>query len=193
MGRGRLWVVGGGLLLLATTVATAQTVTPLPFTRGEITFAMQATVVNDFVGRVPVSRAEFTGTDLSNVRGVVEVRVQDMRTGIDLRDRHLREVMRIDSLPIIRFELTGVEPGTASGDTLGVLFRGNLTIRGVTRPVRIPGSAVISAGGVYVTASTPIDMREYAITPPVRGFGLVKVRVSPVTQIVARLTFGDTR
>jgi polyisoprenoid-binding protein YceI len=154
---------------------------------------MQATIVNDFIGRVPVARAEFTGTELHNVRGVVEVRVADMRTGIDLRDRHLREVMHADSLPVIRFELSSVEPGTASGDSLPVLFSGSLRIHGVTRTVRIPGVVVLAPNGIHVAATTPIDMREYGITPPTRGFGLVRVRVAPVTQVGVRMWFGEAR
>jgi polyisoprenoid-binding protein YceI len=181
------------LLALSRGGATAQTVTAAPLARGEISFAMQASIVNDFVGRVPVARAEFTGSDVREVRGFVEVRVADMRTGIDLRDRHLRETMRADSLPTIRFDLDGVEPGQRTGDTVAVTFRGSLTIRGQTRPARFSGWLVIHGAGATVQAAAPIDMREYGITPPTRSLGLVRIRVAPVTQVTARLWFGEER
>jgi len=180
------------MLLVATALparlAHAQSLTPAPLRRGEVTFAIQATTVNDFVGRASVARAEFTGTDLTNVTGVVEVRVADVRTGIGLRDSHLRGAMRADSFPTIRFELVGVDPGAARGDTIPVTFQGHLTIHGVTKTIRVPGTVVLRAGGADVTATFPLDMREFGIRPPSRFLGAV--RVQPVTQVGVRLEFG---
>jgi polyisoprenoid-binding protein YceI len=149
---------------------------------------MRATKVNDFVGHVTVLRAEFEGTDLANVHGVVEVRVADMHTGIGLRDTHMRHALREESFPTIRFDLAGVDPGASRGDTIQAVFHGSLTIHGVTRSVRVPGSVVLRPGTVNVTASLPIDMREYGIEPPKRFFGAI--RVDPVTTVTATLRFG---
>ncbi len=168
--------------------AQAQTVTPAPLRRGEILFDIQATRVNDFTGRVPVARASFTGNELVNVTGVVEVRVADMRTGIGLRDSHLRDAMRADSFPTIRFELVGVDPGPARGDTIAVTFQGHLTIHGTTRTVRVPGAVVVRSTGALVTTAFPVDMREYGIRPPSRFLGTVVVR--PVVGLRVQLEFG---
>lgn len=165
-----------------------QAVAPAPLRRAEVTFAMRATKVNDFVGRVDSVQAHFAGTDLSNVTGVVELRVRDMHTGIGLRDTHLRNAMRADSFPTIRFELVGVDPGTVSHDSLPTVFQGQLTIHGVTHTVRVPGTLVLRQGVVEVLASFPLDMREYGIDPPTRFLGAVKV--DPVTTIGVRLLFG---
>ncbi len=169
--------------------AGAQAVTAAPLRHGEVSFAMAATTVNDFVGHAPVARAEFSGTEMASVTGVVEVRVAEMRTGIGLRDSHMRNAMRADSFPTIRFELSGVVPGEARGDTIDVSFHGNLTIHGVTKTVHVPGTVVLHARGAAVTAAFPVDMREYGIRPPSRFFGAV--RVQPVTQITAQLEFGN--
>ena len=162
---------------------------PAPLQSGVITFAMQATTVNDFVGRVAVARAEFHGTDLATVTGVVEVRLAEMRTGIGLRDTHMRNAMRADSFPVIRFELEGLDVGATHADTLTATFRGALTIHGVARAVRVPGWVMLRSPGAEVHASFPVDMREYGITPPSRFLGAV--RVDPMTTITVHLVFGS--
>ena len=170
------------------TSARAQSLTALPLRQGEITFAMRATKVNDFVGRVTALRAEYSGGDLGTVRGNLELRVADMHTGIGLRDRHMRNAMRADSFPTIRFELVGVDAGGTRGDTVSVVFQGHLTIHGATKTVRVPGTVVMRQGGVDVSASIQIDMREYGIDPPTRFLGAI--RVLPVTAVTANLSFG---
>ena len=170
------------------TSARAQSLTVLPLRQGEITFAIRATKVNDFVGRVTALHAEYSGGDLGTVRGNLELRVADMHTGIGLRDRHMRNAMRADSFPTIRFELIGVDAGGTRGDTALVVFQGDLTIHGVTKTVRVPGTVVVRQGGVDVSASIQIDMREYGIDPPTRFLGAI--RVLPVTAVTANLSFG---
>jgi len=167
----------------------AQSVVPAPLQSGAITFAMRATTVNDFVGRVDVARAEFHGTDLAAITGVVEVRLAEMRTGIGLRDTHMRNAMRADSFPVVRFELEGLDVGATHADTVTATFRGSLTIRGVTRAVRVPGWVLPRSPGAEVHASFPIDMREYGIAPPSRFLGAV--RVDPMTTITVSLIFGN--
>ncbi len=169
-------------------VARAQAVQPAPLKSGEVTFAMRATKVNDFVGHASVSHAEFRGADLPHVTGSAEVRVADMHTGIGLRDTHMRHAMNADSFPTVRFELTRVEPGTAAGDSVPAVFEGRMTIHGVTHPIRANGYVVIRGAQTDVALTFPIDMREYGIDPPTRFFGAIKV--APVTNIGVSLTFG---
>jgi polyisoprenoid-binding protein YceI len=175
--------------LLAPAPARAQAVEAAPLRTGEVSFAMRATKVNDFIGHAPVARAEFHGTDLAHVTGVVEVRVADMHTGIGLRDTHMRHAMNADSFPLVRFELAAVDVGAAHGDTTTVTFQGQLTIHGVTRTIRAPGYVVPRSAGVDVFASFPVDMREYGIEPPTRFFGAI--RVAPVTTLGVQLSFGS--
>jgi polyisoprenoid-binding protein YceI len=174
--------------LAAATRLHGQAVAALPLRHGEIAFAMRATKVNDFVGHVAALRAEYQGTDLTNLHGTIELRVADMHTGIGLRDTHMRNAMRADSFPTIRFELVGVDAAAPRGDTIPAVFQGHLTIHGITKTVRVPGSVVLRPGGVDVVASIAIDMREYGIDPPTRFFGAI--RVDPVTIVTATLSFG---
>ena len=178
------------MALVFSSALFAQAVTVAPLSRGEITFAMRATKVNDFVGRVTMLRAEYSGADLGAVHGDLEFRVADMHTGIGLRDTHMRNAMRADSFPTVRFELVGVDPGAARGDSVPVVFQGHLTIHGVTKTVRVPGTVVMRQGGVDVSASIQLDMREYGIVPPTRFLGAI--RVDPLTTLTASLSFGGS-
>ncbi len=170
-------------------VARAQAVTPAPLRSGSAAFAMRASTVNDFTGQVDVARAEFQGTDLANVTGFVEIPVAEMRTGIGLRDTHLRGAMRADSFPLIRFDLVGLDIGPARGDTVTVTYQGHLTIHGVTRTVRVPGWVVVRTPGAEVHTEFPLDMREYGIRPPSRFLGAVKV--DPVVGLTVHLLFSN--
>jgi len=178
-----------GLLAVCAGHAGAQAVPVLSFTGGTATFRVRATVVNDFTGTVAAARARYTGTDLASVQGFVEFPVAEIRTGVGLRDRHTRAALAADSFPLIRFDLTRVEPAPPRGDTVPAVFRGRLTIRGVTREVRAPGAVVLDHGALEVTAGFSIDMREYGITPPVRMLGAL--RVAPDIAVKVHLVFGE--
>ena len=169
--------------------AGAQAVPALPFAGGAAAFRVRATIVRDFTGTVAASRAQYTGTDLTSVQGFVEFQVAEMRTGVGLRDRHTRTAMAADSFPLIRFDLADVQPAQPGGDTVPAVFRGRLTIRGVTREVRAPGAVVLGHAGLEVTASFSIDMRDYGITPPVRMLGAL--RVAPDIEVTVHLVFGE--
>lgn len=168
----------------------AQAITPLPLRLGAVVVDVRATKVNDFDIRAAVSAARFSGTDLADVTGFFEVRVADMRTGIGLRDRHLRNAMDADSLPVIRFELIGVDTKGNSGDSIVAAFQGRLTLHGVTRTIRVPGTLVRRATTIEVIVTRhPLDMREYGVTPPTRFLGAI--RVQPDVHVNARLVFGQ--
>ena len=175
-------------IALAPAGARAQVLPAAPVASGEITFAVTVGNAPNFTGHVPFSEAAFSGAQLAAAQGHAVVRVADMRTGIGLRDHHMRNAMEADSFPLIRFELLGVTPGAARGDTVEVSCRGRLTLHGQTRDVAAPGSVVIGAGTVEFTATFPVDMTQYGIKPPTRFFGAVKVQ--PVVNLTAHLRFG---
>lgn len=163
---------------------------PLPLRAGEVVIDVRATTVNDFDVRTPVARAEYSGADLPRAGGFFEVRVADMRSGIGLRDRHLRATLRADSFPVIRFELVGIDAaGPVAGDSAPVTYQGRLTIRGVTRTVRVPGAVVRRGDSLAVIVSRfPLNLAEYGVRPPSRFLGAV--RVQDDVHVNVRLTFG---
>ncbi len=168
--------------------AAGQALAPLPFKGGAIAFHVRVDAAPDFMGHVTVDSAAFTGTSLAGVRGLVVVRADSMRTGIGLRDHHMRDAMETKRYSDIRFELTGVRPGATHGDTTEVTYAGRLTIHGQTRDDSIPGTVVLGAGSVEAAAAFRLDMRDYGVKPPTRFLGIV--RVEPVVAITVQLSFG---
>lgn len=77
--------------------------------------------------------------DLSRVEGTVRVPVASLRTGIDLRDEHLRSDNWLDAgrYPYIQFDLRRVEGGSRlePGQTARLRLHGRVTIHGRTRDV----------------------------------------------------------
>lgn len=162
---------------------------PLPLRAGEVVIDVRATTVNDFDVRAAVTRAEYGGADLGRATGFFEVRVAELRSGIGLRDRHLRTTLRGDSFPVIRFELVGVDAAGATGDSVAVTYQGRLTIRGVTRTVRVPGAVVRRGDSLAVLVTRfPLNLAEYDVRPPSRFLGAV--RVQDDVHVSVRLTFG---
>lgn len=97
--------------------------------------------------------------------------------------------MNADSFPVVRFELIGVDGEGATGDSLPVTFQGRLTLHGVTRTLRIPGTIVRRLTAIDVAVLRfPLDMREYGITPPARFLGAI--RVQPDVRVNLTMVFG---
>ena len=175
------------LVVVPVSGPAAQPVSPAPLGRGDVTFVFHSTIVGALTGQAAIARAEFSGERLAAVRGSAVVLVAAMQTGNGQRDRHMREAMRADSYPEIRFDLDSVRVGAVSGDTSGVVLVGRVTIHGVTRPLAATGAVVARRAGEDVTASFGLDMRDYGITPPVRALVL---RVAPDVAVTVHLSFG---
>ena len=83
---------------------------------------------NEFAGTI-----DMTGEDVGTGKVSLEVKTSSVDTGNQRRDDHLRnpDFFNSTQLPTMKFESTGVKPG--SGNTFEVT--GNLTLHGVTKPV----------------------------------------------------------
>jgi len=177
------------LLSAGARAAAAQALTPLPLRRGEIAIRVRVDRFPDFTARVNSDSAALTGNSLAEARGVAIARTAKIHTGIGPLDGPLRRTLGASEYPEIRFELLRVRPGATHGDTAAVTYDGRFTIRGRTRDDTIPGTVVFSAGSLLATATFPLDIRDYGITPPTAFFGIV--RVEPVVRITVRLEFGS--
>ncbi len=120
---------------------------------------------------------------------VFEVEAASVFTDNPARDRHLRsgDFLDADSHPLIRFVMTEARPAT---DTTGTI-RGDLTIRGVTRPVavdvRLNRIAPYPWGNNYVlgvSAETVIERSAFGSTYALEG-GLVGDEITLTFEIEA--------
>jgi polyisoprenoid-binding protein YceI len=115
-------------------------------------------------GRAPVVSGEITGGEAPAISGTVDV--TSLTTFDEQRDGHLQSPDFFDAAryPELRFESTAVR---ARGDELVV--EGELTIRGVTKPVTLTG-AVVGTGSdpwgnerVGIDLETSIDRTEWGL------------------------------
>jgi polyisoprenoid-binding protein YceI len=130
----RLLVLIMTLAMFAPLDAISQT-----FSLNPANTTIQFRVKNMGIMNVKGSFEKFTGTvdmdeaDIAKSRVDVSIETASISTGIDKRDNHLRSADFFDSVkyPTMKFAVTGIEK--AGLDKL--LLTGNLTIKGVTKPV----------------------------------------------------------
>ena len=121
----------------------------------ELTFHATSRLMNAdgrfsrFAGDVTVDPA-----DLNTARVTVSVEAASLDTGISRRDRHLRseDFFDVEKFPAITFESLRVE-----GAGRRLLVVGRLTLRGVTREVRVPVD--VSVAGKRLEARGQFDVK----------------------------------
>lgn len=104
----------------------------------------------------------------ANASAQVKVKAKSIDTGNDQRDEHLRsnDFFAMDEYPEITFVSTSAEPKGQDGFTL----TGDLTIRGVTRPVNIDfefnGAEVDPWGNTRVgfEGSTEVNRKDWGVS-----------------------------
>lgn len=102
-----------------------------------------------FAGDVTVDPA-----DLTTAKVTVTVEAATLDTGITMRDRHLRseDFFHVEKFPAITFESVRVE-----GAGRRLLVIGRLTLRGVSREVRVPVD--VSVAGKRLEARGQFDIK----------------------------------
>ncbi len=165
------------MLLVWATAALAQG--PIPtarLVRGTLSFDGHSTV-GDFVGTTDSVRADLKGgLDLAAVRGWVEARAATLHTGSGRRDRDLRKSMEVDTFPTMRFDLAGVRPGDAQGDSVAVTLHGQLTIHGITREVDVPARVWVGSDTIRVRSDFPLDLKDHRIGGLSKMLGVLKMQ-----------------
>ena len=176
--------------LAAPTRAYAQSAPPIPpgkVSEGTLSFDGHATV-GDFVGTTSAVSGEISGGDsLVTVHGWVLAPVRSLSTKNKKRDRDLNKSMESDKYPTIRFDLRGVVPGQAAGDSVAVTLEGALSIHGISRDVRLPGYVHIGEETVRVRSDFPLNLKDYEIGGLSKALGLLKMM--EVIEVHVDLTF----
>ena len=142
------------------------------FTSGEVRVRCRLTVGGSFDAvESGISGALRLEDGAPGVPGQVRVSLVSLDTGIELRNRHLRETyLEVDRGEQFREAvLTAVElvqpfpPGALDHETG---FRGLLSLHGVERRVEGEARLVRRDGRVRVEAEFPLSLAEFAIPPP---------------------------
>ncbi len=110
------------------------------------------------------------------VRSVaVTVPVKTLECGNGKMDEHLRDALKADANPDIRFELTTYEVGEKTADGTAVKAQGTLTIAGTSRPIEVDGVVTPTATGLRVQGAKQILMTDFGVKPPKLMLGALKV------------------
>jgi polyisoprenoid-binding protein YceI len=100
------------------------------------------------------------GDRLESASGRVTVEVDSLDTGSGMRDRHLRSEDFFDAArhPRATLVLTG-----ARRDGPRVVASGDLTIRGVTRPLAVPLTVTVGPGTLRAAGEFTLNRREFGV------------------------------
>jgi polyisoprenoid-binding protein YceI len=92
--------------------------------------------------------------------GRIVVEVASIDTGIGMRDRHLRsdDFLDAERHPQATFVVSAVRP-----EGRRVVVSGELTIRGVARPVSVPVFVAVSPGAIRITGELTLNRREFGV------------------------------
>ena len=123
-------------------------------------------VTSDVQGRVTLDPE---GVDAIEIE--VEVDLRTLDTGIELRNRHMRENhLETDRFPVARF--TGGTLVEGAGQSLDpcaavhVLVEGELDLHGVSRTVRIPLDLVHDGASLRIVGRFPVALSDHDIARP---------------------------
>ena len=163
--------------LASIVLATPLLAAPVPF-RIDPAHSQVSFTIRHFFSRVPGRFNDFAGAiqldekDLASSSVQVTIQAASIFTNNERRDKDLRSsnFFAVDSFPTLGFKSTKVAPGEGGKLTI----EGNLTMRGVTRPVTLQGT-FLGAGPVNVEggynagyragfeATTTIDRKDFNI------------------------------
>ncbi|MGH7554966.1 MAG: YceI family protein [Longimicrobiales bacterium] len=166
--------------------------------RSRVWFEADATL-GKFTGTARRVRghAEIADTaDFTRATGRIEIDAASFRTGIGMRDGHLRDELEVSKYPMIVFALADANRSsedavanieTRGGDLsgTGVILMGTLTIKDVTRDVGIPARIRFTRDSLYARGRVPIRFTDFDMKPPTRMLGTTKVRDDLVLQFDA--------
>jgi polyisoprenoid-binding protein YceI len=107
----------------------------------------------------------------------------NLKTGIDLRDKHLRDYLETKSFPTAKlaFALDGVQKPGDNARVSGTRSA-DLTLHGVTKPVKVKYDAKRTGSDMHISGETQIDIRDFNVKVPC----YLGVCVRPEVQIAVK-------
>jgi polyisoprenoid-binding protein YceI len=150
-----------------------------------------------FVSDAPLETINGTGShvtgelqvdpaNLASARGTIRARIASLRTGIDLRDEHLRSENWLDAnrYPEAVFEIIGVE-GAARlepNQQTSLRLRGRFSLHGVTREVVATAQVRFADDSIRGTARFNVRLTDFNISVP------LPVRLKVANEIQVEVT-----
>ncbi|MFL5383497.1 MAG: YceI family protein [Longimicrobiaceae bacterium] len=118
-------------------------------------------------------------TELSQLANVGSASVTVPVATLDCRNTtmngHMRNALKADQAPEIRFRASSVSVTPTSADAGTAELQGTLSIAGAERPVTINATVARENGQLRVRGSKRITMTEWGVRPPSLMLGAMKV------------------
>lgn len=165
--------------------------------RNQVSFTSQSTL-EDFTGVCNKVRGEFKfdPQHIESITGKFAIRVEDMKTGIELRDEHLRSGDWLDAAknPEITVEVASAENVKSTGDNAATLtLVGTCTIKGKSNPVKIPADITyldetpttqkqMKGDIVRIRSEFKLKLSDYGIAGP-KGAEIIGLKVADEIQL----------
>jgi len=148
-------------------------------THSAVSFVVRHMMVSKVRGKFDVFAGEFTtGANFEDSTVTATIDARSIETGAEQRDQHIRsaDFFEVETYPEWAFRSTGI---TADGEDY--VLAGDLTIKGVTKPVQLKlevnGFGPDAYGGTRAgfTATTTINRSDFGvdISLPMDGGGVV--------------------
>ena len=159
----------GILLVILAASGYAQTTTKTFYVNDErkrdvVTFTSKAPLemILGTTGHI-VGFVETDPADIMNTRARFEVDLATLKTGIDMRDGHMRgQYLETEKYPKAIFELTKVvkasQPTLENQKPVELMVEGNFSVHGVTKPITIPLTIAYFQESEETKAKLPGDM-----------------------------------
>jgi polyisoprenoid-binding protein YceI len=123
--------------------------------------------LSDVTGTAGVASGtvEFDSATASIYAARIAVDLRALRTGIDMRDRHIHSSDYLDTarFPTAQFDFAVALPDSGDG---ALRARGTLALHGVEREVEVPLRLHAQAGGVRVRGTFTIALADHGIARP---------------------------
>lgn len=111
------------------------------------------------------AEGKLTETD-GQLNGTLKFNLTTLKTGIDLRDKHVKEkYLEVSEYPDAQLTLNNL-PAPKKIGVSDVPFEGTLSLRGVERPVKGTYSTESQGDEVKTVAKFPVEITEYKIETP---------------------------
>jgi len=190
-----IWILVLGLLLplgvrAQSVVLTFQTEGSTFRVTGTSTLHDWECAVTDWRGRIELGQAgELASLQATEV--VVPVAALSCKNGT--MDRKMREALKAEDHPEIRFVLTRVDSVAAAAEGYRLQVQGRLTIAGAEQPVQMQVLARPEDGGWRFQGEQPLSMKAFGIKPPTAMLGTLRTGDEVVVHfdVVARPTSGN--
>ena len=175
----------------AATRPSAQTIhsTPVKVGEGSVSFEVATNVFSTTVAGKSTALAgsttvRETGAELQLEQVEATVPVTSLRTGIRLRDEHMRKYIfetGDGQLPDVTFSARNISCSQASSNAYTCPTSGTLSIRGTSRPIDVELKVLKNGDGFHVSGDTLVTLSSYGIERPsqfgVRTDDKVKIHV----------------